>query len=110
MASYPAISFALASDPNIKDGVVVDRAMNGTARGRNLYDSKKYAPIQLRHVGVSTADKNTLETFYDNNRAAAVDVTWVDGTSRSMIMTGIKIAPWAKHLAKWDVSIAVEEV
>ena len=113
MAAYPAIPFALGIEPTIRDGVVVDRAMNGAGRGRNLFDAIKYA-LPLKHNAVSTANKDALVTFYNANRATGVvvTVTWVDGVTRNCILTGIKIVPRENLPSgrRWDVTITVEQV
>ena len=111
MANYPSISFTLASDESIKDGIVVDRAMSGAGKGRNLWTGKKRA-YTLKHSGLSATDKGTLETFYDANRAASISLTWVDGTTRTVILTGMKISPWPNLSTgrRWDVQVTAEEV
>lgn len=113
MSAYPSIAFALGTVPTIRDGVVVDRAMSGDGRGRNLYTAIKYA-FPLRHIAISTTDKDTLLTFYNANRAtgATVSITWTDGVARNCILTGISIAP-RENLPggrRWDVLVNAEQI
>ena len=82
MAAYPSIPFSLGIEPTIKDGVIVDRAMSGAGRGRNLFTAIKYA-FPLRHVAVTTAAKDTLLSFYNANRASGTVKSNRSPTSRS---------------------------
>ena len=111
MASYPSIPFVFGSDESIKDGVTVDRAMDGSGRARNLWTAKKRA-YTLKHTALTATQKGTLETFYDTNRAVPVSLTWTDGTARDVILTGIKIVPWHYQASGrlWDVQITAEQI
>ena len=109
--AFPALSFSLGSEEAVKDGVIVDRAMNGTAKGRNLFTTKKRS-FSLRFTATTAANKATLEAYYDANRATVVAIPWTDAVTRNCIMTGIKFAPGPNLPSgrRWDVIITVEEV
>ena len=111
MAAYPSIPFSFGSDAPIKDGIIVDRAMSGAGKARNLFTAKKRA-FTLVHRAVSATDKGTLETFYDTNSALSVSLTWTDGTARNVLLTGIKIVPGPNLPSGriWDVTIMAEEI
>lgn len=84
MAAYPNIGQTTQSRESWIDDVQIERASNGSARGRALFAGRKLA-LQVAHV-VERSDVATLLAFYDSNRLLPVDVTWAgDGVTRSML-------------------------
>lgn len=84
MAAYPSLGQTNQSRESWADDVQIERASNGTARGRALFTGRKLE-LQISHV-VERSDVATLLAFYDTNRLLPVDVTWVgDGVTRTML-------------------------
>lgn len=102
MADYPAFPLLRDSSAKHKDGIQIDRAQNGTARGRSLWVSSKRTRI-LKHI-LSDADLASLEAFYAANRAAVITL---DG--RSYLMDG---PPQSRQVTPQfsEVTVSLEEV
>lgn len=84
MAAYPSIGQTTQSRESWTDDVKLERASNGSARGRALFAGRKLE-LQVAHV-VERGDVATLLSFYDTNRLLPVDVTWSgDGVTRQML-------------------------
>ena len=84
MAAYPNIGQTSQSRESWIDDVQIERASNGSARGRALFAGRKLQ-LQVSHV-VERSDVATLLAFYDSNRLLPVSVTWAgDGVTRSML-------------------------
>lgn len=87
MAAYPTLGQTSQSRESWEDDVQIERASNGSARGRALYTGRKLE-LQIDHV-VERSEVATLLSFYDANRLLPVDVTWIgDGVTRSMLFSG----------------------
>jgi len=87
MAAYPNLGQTTQSRESWEDDVKIERASNGTARGRALFAGRKLE-LQIAHV-VERSDVATLLSFYDTNRLLPVDVTWAgDGVTRAMLFAG----------------------
>lgn len=87
MAAYPSLGQTSQSRESWADDVQIERASNGSARGRALYAGRKLE-LQVSHV-VERGDVATLLAFYDSNRLLPVDVTWAgDGITRAMLFDG----------------------
>ena len=87
MAAYPSLGQTSQSRESWADDVQIERASNGTARGRALFAGRKLE-LQIAHV-VERSDVATLLSFYDTNRLLPVDVTWAgDGVTRAMLFAG----------------------
>lgn len=86
MAAYPNLGQTTESRESWEDDVKIDRASNGTARGRALFAGPKLA-LQIAHI-CERADLDSLLAFYDSNRLLSVDVTWAgDNVTRQMIFS-----------------------
>ncbi len=107
MAAFPFTAHGVDSTEAVFDGIELDRASNGAARGRVFYTAKKRR-FRIVRRALSTTDKATLETFYDNNRALAVDLIWKDGVVYSCLMTEIEFAPVGVN--RWDAEVRMEQV
>lgn len=67
MATYPVLKTAYKSDPAPLDKIQIDRAEDGTGRGRSFYASSKVA-IKPMHPFMTAAERTTLDAFYAVNR------------------------------------------
>jgi len=108
MAAYPMLGQTTQSRETIEDNVFIDRASNGTARGRVLWTAPKYT-LQLQHI-VARADVDTLLAFYAANRALEVTVVWDgNGQTYTMMFDG---APKPEHIGglEWRVTTKLVEV
>lgn len=74
MASYPDLPALMGSNADTKDGLQIDRAVNGTARGRSLWAAQKNTTLNIKHV-LDATDKATLDAFYTANRALEITYT-----------------------------------
>lgn len=83
MASYNnlGLPICVGSRVNIKDGIEIDRASNGAARGRSIYTSDK-REFTLKHGGIDAEDRAALDAFYSANKTAEFDLTF-DGVTYS---------------------------
>lgn len=108
MAAYPNLGQTTQSRESWEDDVKIDRASNGTARGRALFAGRK-ATLQIAHI-CERGDVNTLLAFYDTNRLLPVDVTWLgDGVTRQMLFAGPPdVQPEGGML--WRVTSKLEQV
>lgn len=86
MAAYPNLGQTTESRESWEDDVKIDRASNGTARGRALFAGRKLA-LQIAHI-CERAEVDSLLAFYDSNRLLSVDVAWSgDNVTREMIFS-----------------------
>lgn len=84
MATYPDLPTKRGSDPEPLTKTNIDRAEDGTARGRNYGDDK--VKISVEHPYLTAAEKATLDAFYTANRLVPFDyLSPSDGVSRSML-------------------------
>lgn len=74
MANYPSLTQTLESDEAFVDDLSIDRAVNGAAKGRAFFTAKK-REFTVRHI-LTTAERATLDSFYDSNRTLTVAFTW----------------------------------
>ncbi|MDR0250698.1 MAG: hypothetical protein LBI35_05250 [Burkholderiales bacterium] len=74
---YPNLKQLLGSKSDNSDGVIIDRAADGSVRSRSTWDKrrKSFAP---RHI-LTLAQYEELLTFYDAHRGvdAEFDFVWV---------------------------------
>lgn len=85
MATYPSSYLQLKdSTEEGVDGIQLDRAVNGSVKGRAFFTARK-RKWKLKHV-LNATDLNALLSFYDTNRTAANTFTWVrDGASYTVL-------------------------
>jgi hypothetical protein len=81
---YPAFRQLLASAPEWKDDLTLDRAVNGDVRGRSFYTHKRRV-FTLSHA-LSLAEYAQLENFYDANRNNRVTMTWCQTGSQHVCL------------------------
>lgn len=106
--TYPTLDTARGSDPVNATQLSVDRAEDGTARGRS-YGADKVR-FKIVHPGLSSSDKTTLDTFYSDNRLLTVTyVSPADSASRTCIFAA---KPEYKREAGsyWTATVLLEEV
>jgi len=95
VASYPLTTLGLriGSDEEWIDDLVSDRSINGSVKVRALYSGKK-KKFLLVHL-LNSAQRITLETFYDTNRLLVVTLLWPpDGVTYSCLFAK---APRLRH-------------
>jgi hypothetical protein len=85
MATYPDLPTARGSDPEPVNQIDIDRAEDGTARGRSFYSADRVR-ITVVHPLLTAAQKTTLAAFYSSNRLVAFTyLSPSDSVSRSML-------------------------
>jgi hypothetical protein len=77
--------FAIDSDVVGDDGIAVDVASNGAARGRSFYSGRKHVFV-LRHTKMTAAQKTDILDTYDVNRGRTFTLTF-DGVGYTCIWT-----------------------
>jgi hypothetical protein len=109
MATYPDLPTARGSDPEPINTLDIDRAEDGTGRGRSYYAADK-VKITVEHPLITAAQKTTLAAFYTSNRL--VTFTYLspsDSVSRTMLFA----APPAyvnRPGGRFDATVEMEEV
>lgn len=108
MATYPTLPTSPGSDPEPINKIDIDRAEDGTARGR-AYGSDKHR-MQLEHPWLTAAEKATLAAFYSANRLLPFDyVSPCDGVSRAMLFS--KPIAYRREVGQyWTAKVEAEEV
>lgn len=106
MADYPAFPILRDSSAKPRDGLQIDRAVNGSARGRQLWTSAKVSLV-LKHV-LTDAERAALDAFYLANRGLEVSVDNLLATGTFMIVA----PPQYRQItvSMWEASVTLEEV
>lgn len=106
MADYPDFPVLRDSTAKRRDGLQIDRAVNGSARGRQLWAATK-ATLVLKHV-LSDAERATLDAFYLANRGLEVSVDNVLASGDFLISA----PPQYRQItvSMWEASVTLEEV
>jgi len=75
--AYPTFTYAISQDSSetTLDDLQIDRASNGTPKGRAFYTVPKMQ-FELVHQGMSSAEKATLKAFYAANRTTSFTFVW----------------------------------
>lgn len=113
MASYPS-SFIQdqSSREEWRDPMIVRYSRAGTVKARRLQEAKTRVFI-VEHKNLTTAQRDTLETFYDTNRAITLSFAWNfdPGTVYTVIFADPKGLSF-KHTGNghWNVSVELAEV
>jgi hypothetical protein len=103
MANYPSLTQTAESGEDWIDDNAIDRSVNGTAKGRIFFTTKKRG-FSIRHV-LTAAEKSTLASFYDTNRALYVTLTWAgDGAQYDCLF---ERPPQFRYLGAglWDAEV-----
>lgn len=114
MANYPA---ALpqerdGSEEQVRDPLLLSISRAGGAKGRRLQPAKKMA-FTIVHKGLTVAEKGTLQTFFDANRAVSFVFAWNDapGTTFTVIFADPEGLRWRRGKGTtWNVTVPVIEV
>lgn len=102
MASYPNTTYdAGASRVTPRESVAVDASDGGTIRGVSTRAAEVY-DLKLVHLGLSEAEAATLESFYNTNKVAQIDVTWRSVTYNCQFVSKPDVEPWQGAL--WSVT------
>lgn len=75
MAAYPSYFQRAGTSETWVDDVTIDRAVNGTPKGRAYFTAKKRA-FTVVHL-LNPTDRVALETFYNTNRLLAMTFTFM---------------------------------
>jgi hypothetical protein len=80
MATYPTLPTRAGGDPLPINGLEIDRAEDGTARGRSFHDSDKVR-FSLEHPFLTSTQKAMLAAFYTTNRLIEFDYVSISSGS-----------------------------
>lgn len=108
MASYPTLltKYSKHRAP-LGKSVVIDRAEDGTARGRSFSEPKHFH--EFEHPMISDADKVALQAFYDANRLLPFSYTsLLDSGSGSYLFA--EFDPVWQPGNRWSVKVKIEQV
>lgn len=110
MAAYPTLPTQRGSDPEpARGGLDIDRAEDGTARGRSWWAADK-CQFKLVHPRLTAAERSTLDTFYAANRLVPFDYTSLsDGVTRTCIFAAAP-APKGEAGGRWTMTVELVEV
>ena len=87
MATYPTLPTRAGGDPQPINGIEIDRAEDGTARGRSFHSTDKVR-FSLEHPYLTATQKATLAAFYTTNRLLAFDyVSTSSGATHSCLFS-----------------------
>jgi len=103
MAAYPSIPIDNSTQISADGGISVDRAEDGTIRGRVSYAETVYT-MKLVHTLLTSTQRDTLMTFYDTNKALSWTFTY-DSDTYTLRFMG---APQHQHLSGgwWNVTVS----
>lgn len=113
MASYPSsIGQDRTSQEIIRDPVQVSYSRSGAVKARRLQPAKKRSFI-VEHKNLTTSERNTLQTFFDTNRAVSLTFAWNDdlGTTYTVVFSDPQGLVWRRPWPTlWDVTVRLDEV
>lgn len=106
--AYPDLPTAYGSDPKPIAMIKIDRAEDGSARGRAVGGDKMIIPLE--HPYLSSADKTTLDAYYAANRLLEFDyVSKADGNTYTCMFA--KAPRYEVHPgSRWTATVELEEV
>lgn len=106
MAAYPSLLTLRDSTEERDAGVVPARATNGALRVRVMYPADKRA-FEVRHL-LTSAERTTLETFYQAERLNDVTYTWpADGAAYTVRFVA---APQYRRTGdRWEATVRLME-
>lgn len=106
--SYPAFKWLLTSDVDADGGVILDRAQDGSVRGRSLYPTTK-RKFAGRHL-LTKAECADLLSHYEANKTVSFEITWTGphpGTYTVLYRACPKFRPQAPDV--FDVEVLLDE-
>lgn len=113
MANYPSsIVQEQSSKEPWRDPMELDYARSGGAKGRRLQAAKK-RQFMVTHRHVTTAQRATLEAFYDANRSVTFTFAWNDApaTTYTVIFADKDGLDWDRDgPILWRVTVKLAEV
>ncbi len=92
MANYPTLPIMVGSEEEWEDDLEMDIAVNGAAKVRAFYPTKKKR-FKVVHHYLTETQKNTLQTFYDANRLLVVQFLWTDSVSYNCLFKSVRVSP-----------------
>ena len=78
MAAYPSIGMRTVVSPVAS--IIIDTAVSGAVRGIDL-SAEDVFEIEVIHPFISAADRNTIISFYNTNKALIVALDAADGNT-----------------------------
>ena len=104
MATYPSHGQVIRSSDPWMTGIQIDRAVNGSARGRTFYTAKKRR-WTVTHV-LNRTDAASFETFVDTYGSTVNTFTWAaTGTTYNVLIAGVTSKPIANGHTEFTVQL-----
>lgn len=90
MPTYPTtLKVSPSSTKSLKTDRQLDRASNGTLRGRVFYTAPK-SSFSVEHEAMSTTDRDSFQTFYNTNMNLSFSFVWPQDGVTYTVMFGDK--------------------
>lgn len=107
MSAYPALQSLRSTQTERNSGHEPKRATNGTLKVRRLFTAEK-TDFRIEHL-LDSAQKTTLENFYQANKDANVDFTGPEDGATYVVCF---VAPplYRKTGLRWLASVRLSEV
>lgn len=110
MSTYPTLGQSKDSTETRISGITIDRATNGLTRGRSFFTSDKKT-FTVVHSTITTAQKTTLEAFYNTNKNNSFIFLWVaDGFTYTCIFAEDAIQFSIITKGYWDATVSLAQV
>jgi hypothetical protein len=106
--AYPAYIQTDESGVDPIDNLQVDRATNGLRRGRATFTAPKKR-FTVKHKGLTAAQADTLDAFYNSNRTASFDFVWSrDGLTYTCGFAEGGAPRWSCWQGSWSAVVVLE--
>ncbi|CAH1387015.1 hypothetical protein [Candidatus Nitrotoga sp. M5] len=109
MATYPTLPTRPGGDPKPINGIEIDRAEDGTARGRSYHSSEK-SRFVLDHPWLTFAQKDALATFYATNKLIPFDYYSITSAATHSCLFSAPPAYEYHASGYWTAKVEMEEV
>ena len=105
--TYPTLPIAVGASYETKTDRVLERASNGTLRGRVSFTAPKRV-FKIKHPALSISERDTLTAFHAANMASVFSFDWL-GTNYTCVF-GSDPSYSAINGLLCDVDLTLEEV
>ncbi len=108
MATYPTLPTRAGGDPQPINGIEIDRAEDGTARGRSFHSSDKVR-FSLDHPWLTSTQKAELAAFYTTNRLIEFDYESISSGATHSCLFSKPPAYIYQPGGYWSAKVEMEE-
>lgn len=108
MATYPTLPTRRGSDPQPINGIEIDRAEDGAARGRSFHSADRVR-FSIEHPWLSSTQKAALAAFYTTNRLLAFDYVSISSGATHSCLFSKPVAYEFHRSGFWSAKVEMEE-